>query len=57
MMGVMMSMSGGVLPETEREVPIDGEWTPAYIPQNVLLTAPSGQPICDFGESCFGLYY
>jgi transglutaminase-like putative cysteine protease len=37
-----MNNSGGVIPETEAEVLIDGAWTPAYIPQNILLTACSG---------------
>lgn len=52
-----MNNSGGVIPETEAEVLIDGAWTPAYIPQNILLTACSRWPISELGESCLNLYY
>jgi hypothetical protein len=52
-----MNNSGGVIPETEAEVLIDGTWTPAYVVQNILLTAATGWPISEFGESCLNLYY
>ena len=52
-----MDMMGGAVPESEVEVLIDGMWTPAYIPQTCSLTAASGLPISEFGESCLDLYY
>ncbi len=52
-----MDLMGGGLPESEVEVLIDGMWTSAYIPQTCALTAASGLPISEFGETCLDLYY
>ena len=53
-----MNNSGGVIPEPEVEVLIDGAWTPAYIP--AIYTADGGFRVAyflEFGESCLNLYY
>lgn len=56
-METALDIMGGALPESEVEVLIDGMWTPAYIPQTCSITAVSGLPISEFGESCLDLYY
>lgn len=49
--------AGGVIPEAESEVYIDGAWITAYLPQTALLTAATGWPIAEFGESSLGMYF
>jgi Transglutaminase-like superfamily len=49
--------SGGVIQEAETEVLIDGHWVVAYVPQTAMLTAASGWPISEFGESSLGTYF
>jgi hypothetical protein len=43
--------------EAEAELYIDGKWTTAYLAQPVALTAATGLPITEFGESSLGLYF
>ncbi len=57
LVATFLTHTGGVLPESEVEVLIDGAWTPAYVVQNIFQTATTGWPISDFGESCLDLYY
>ena len=49
--------AGGVVPEAEAEVYIDGEWEPAYLAQTAAMMGVHGWPITEFGESCIGLYF
>jgi len=54
----MWDAVGGVVPELEAEVLIDGTWMTAYTPQPSALTAgTNGWPITEFGESGIGLYF
>ncbi|MGZ4934837.1 MAG: transglutaminase-like domain-containing protein, partial [Halobacteriota archaeon] len=53
----MWEAAGGVIPEGESEVYVDGKWVTAYLAQTVALTAASGWPIVDFGESSIGTYF
>ncbi|MGZ4948852.1 MAG: transglutaminase-like domain-containing protein [Halobacteriota archaeon] len=54
---------GGVFPkdgaigEAEAELYIDGTWHTAYLAQTIAVTAATGFPICEFGESSLGLYF
>jgi hypothetical protein len=49
---------GGVVPELEAEVFVDGTWMAAYTPQPSALTAcTNGWPITEFGESGMELYF
>ncbi|MGZ4949364.1 MAG: hypothetical protein ACXV5D_10025 [Halobacteriota archaeon] len=53
----MWEAAGGVIPEGESEVYVDGKWVTAYLAQTVALTAASGWSIVDFGESSIGTYF
>ena len=53
----MWERAGGEIPEAETEVFIDGTWMTAYLPQTALLTAATGWPIAEFGESSLGMYF
>ena len=48
---------GGALAEAEAELYIDGTWVTAYLAQTIAVTAMTGFPICEFGESSLGLYF
>ncbi len=48
---------GGALAEAEAELYIDGTWITAYLAQTISVTAMTGFPICEFGESSLGLYF
>ena len=49
--------AGATIGEAEAELHIDGTWTTAYLAQTIALTAATGLPICDFGESSLGTYF
>ncbi len=49
--------AGGAIDEAEAELYIDGAWVTAYLAQTVALTAATGWPICEFGESSLGTYF
>jgi hypothetical protein len=53
----VFDMAGGVIPEAECEVYVDGAWTTAYLAQTVALTAATGWPVCEFGEHAEGTYF
>ena len=46
--------AGGTVGEAEAELYIDGTWVTAYLAQTIALTAATGWPICEFGESSLG---
>jgi hypothetical protein len=56
-MASVWDAAGGEIPEAETEVCIDGTWVTAYLPQTALLTAATGWPIAEFGESSLGMYF
>ena len=49
--------AGSTIGEAEAELYIDGTWITAYLAQTVALTAATGWPICEFGESSLGTYF
>jgi hypothetical protein len=52
-----VAAAGGVIQEAECEVCLDSEWVTAYVAQPAALTATTGWPVTEFGESSLGLYF
>ncbi|HYC19153.1 MAG TPA: transglutaminase-like domain-containing protein [Candidatus Bathyarchaeia archaeon] len=55
--GLASVFASGPIGEAEAELYIDGTWTAAYLAQPAALTAATGLPITEFGESSLGLYF
>ena len=54
----MIDSVGGIVPELEAEVFVDGTWVTAYTPQpNALTAGTNGWPITEFRETGIGLYF